>query len=182
MARRSKAREAAEITVWPSGAPDDVGSLPSAGEDLTRDCEELGTRFLSDAVEQAQAGQPRWETGFEDEEPAFDAKMGDALLREFGLKPIPKRTTTRPLPPREPLPKLAQPRMPRDLDQFLPDDELDLTDETIREVSLLDHEGDEAGEVESPWVQTEDVGTHGKRRGGHARTSLRPPSLRPRSR
>ncbi|MET0286131.1 MAG: hypothetical protein ABW352_16740 [Polyangiales bacterium] len=183
MARRNKAREAAEITVWPSSFPDDVGSLPVANEDLSRDCEELGNRFLSDAVEQTHSVHPHWEAEYDVDEPIFDAKMGDALLREFGLKPMPKRSTTRPLSsPRAPLPKLSSPRMPRDLDEFLPDDELDLTDETTREVSLLDHEGEEAGEVESPWIQSEDVHTHGKRRGGHARTSLRPPSLRPRGR
>jgi hypothetical protein len=181
VARRSKAREAAEVTVWPSSFPDDVGSLPAVDEDLSRDCDELGSRFLSDAVEQAHSVRPQWQAEYEVDEPYFDAKMGDALLREFGLKPMPKRSTTRPLPTgRAPLPKLAAPRMPRDLDEYLPDDELDLTSETIREVSLLDHEGEEAGSVESPWIQTEDVHTHGKRRGGHARTSLRPPSLRPR--
>jgi hypothetical protein len=183
VARRIKAREAAEITVWPSSFPEDVGSLPKADEDLSRDCEEIGSRFLSDAVEQTLAAAPRWEAQYEVDEPYFDASMGDALLREFGLKPMPKRSTTRPLPaPRAPLPKLTAPRMPRDLDDFLPNDELDLTDQTIREVSLLDHEGEEAGDVESPWVQTEDVHSHGKRRGGHARGSLRPQSLRARGR
>ncbi len=194
MARRNKAREAAEVTAWPSSFPDDVGSLPAADEDLSRDCEELGNRFLSDAVEQTHNVHPQWEAEYDVEEPYFDAKVGEALLREFGLKPMPKRSTMRaraqepraskrPLsPPRAPLPKLMAPRMPRDLDDYLPNDELDLTEETIREVSLLDHEGEEAGEVESPYVQTDDVHSHGKRRGGHARTSLRPPSLRARSR
>jgi hypothetical protein len=180
VARRIKAREAAEVTVWPSSFPDDVGSYTAVNDELSRDCDELGNRFLSDAVEQSFSVHPQWEAEYEVDEPYFDAKMGDALLRSFGLKPMPKRSTTRPLSsPRASLPKLSAPRMPRDLDEFLPDDELDLTDETIREVSLLDHEGEEAGQVESPWVQTEDVHSHGKRRGGHARASLRPPSMRP---
>ncbi|HEY6881144.1 MAG TPA: hypothetical protein VI299_24125 [Polyangiales bacterium] len=179
MARRNKAREAAEVTVWPSSFPEDVGSSAAGDEGLPRDCEELGNRFLSEAVEQSFSLHPHWEPEIEGDDPSFDAKMGDALLRSFGLKAMPMRTTTRPISSsRVSLPKLGAPRMPRDLDEFLPDDELDLTDETIREVSLLDHEGEEAGEVESPWVQTEDVHTHGKRRGGHARTSLRPPGLR----
>lgn len=44
---------------------------------------------------------------------------------------------------------------------------MDLTDETIQEASLLDHETDELGEVESPNLRTDDTHTHGKRRGGH---------------
>jgi hypothetical protein len=183
VARRRKAREAVPVTVWPTSFPDDVGSLPESNEDLSRDCEELGNRFLSDAVEQTYSVHPKWQPDSEEDEPYFDAKMGDDLLREFGLKPMPKHSTTRALPTtRAHLPKLIAPRMPHDLDAYLPDDELDLTDDTVHEVSLLDHEGLEAGEVESPWVQTEDVHRHGKRHGGHARSSLRPPSMRPRVR
>lgn len=181
MPRRKKAREAAEVTVWPSSFPDDVGACTTVDEELSRDCEELGNRFLSDAVEQTfSLHPPHCEPEAEGDEPDFDAKMGEALLRSYGLKPMPKRSTARPSSSsRAPLPRRGVPHMPHDLDEFLPNDELDLTDETIREVSLLDHEGEEAGEVESPWVQTEDVHSHGKRRGGHARTSLRPPRLRP---
>jgi hypothetical protein len=127
-----------------------------------------------------------WDPDAEDDEPYFDAKLGDALLREFGLEPMratrssrlaPPATTTRPLLGRgAPVPELTAPRMPKDLDAyFMPLDEMDLTEETIRDASLMDQEGDEAGEVQSPSLRTEDVHTHGKRRGGHARSSLRPP-------
>jgi hypothetical protein len=187
VARRKQAWEQAQITVWPSSFPDQVSTDAGANEDLSRDCDELGNRFMSDRVEPTHSAE-HWDPEAEDDEPYFDAKMGDALLREFGLEPMPRRatrssrlappaTTTRPLlGPRAPLPKLTAPRMPKDLDEyFMPLDELDLTEETIRDVSLMDHEGDEAGEVESPSLCTEDVHTHGKRRGGHARSSLRPP-------
>ena len=180
MPRRKQVREDAEITVWPSSLPDDIGSIAPIGSDLSLEYDELGNRFLSDAVEQSQSTRPHWDT--EIDEPYFDAEMGNELLRSFGLSPMGNRTTTRPLPHRSRrLPNLAQPRLPQDLEEFItPSDELDLTDETRREVSLLDHEGEEAGEVESPSVRTDDVHTHGKRRGGHARTSLRPPRMKAR--
>ncbi|MDB4991118.1 MAG: hypothetical protein JWN04_6296 [Myxococcaceae bacterium] len=172
--RPKKVRVEAEmITVWPSSYPDEVGSIAPA--DSSVDSDELGSHFMNDSVEHGHSRDVQWEE--EAEEPYFDERMGDALLRSFGLKPMPKRTTTRPLPfGGKPLPKLAAPRMPQDFDEFFtPSNDVDLTDETIRDASLMDHEGEEAGEVESPNVNTEDVHTHNKRRGGHVRTSLRPP-------
>ncbi len=180
MARRKQVREDAEVTVWPSSLPDDVGSIAPAGSDLTVDYEELGSRFLSGAVEQAPTLRPIWDDEMDDV--YFDAQLGAELLRSFGLEPPGRRTTTRPLPHKaRRVPNLAQPRLPVDLEEFIASsDDVDLTEETIREASLLDHEGDEPGEVESPFVRTDDVHTHGKRRGGHANTSLRPPRLKAR--
>ncbi len=180
MPRRKQIREDAEVTAWPSSLPDEVGSIAPQGSDLSMDCEERGNRFLSDAVEQSPTMRPFWDG--EIDEVYFDAQVGAELLRSFGLEPHRGRTTTRPLPHKtKRLPSLAQPRLPEDLEEFIaPSDEIDLTEETIREASLLDHEGEEAGEVESPRVRTDDVHTHCKRRGGHANTSLRPPRLKAR--
>jgi hypothetical protein len=47
--------------------------------------------------------------------------------------------------------------------------EIDLTESAIDEASLLDEEADVLGEVIEPAPTTEDSGTHGKPRGGHAR-------------
>lgn len=52
-------------------------------------------------------------------------------------------------------------------------DEIDLTEEAIQEASLLDHESDELGEVESPTLRTDDTHTHGRRRGGHGPSGKR---------
>jgi hypothetical protein len=180
--RQKKAPEAAEITVWPSSFPDGLGSIAphSGGESL--DSDELGSHFLTDAVEQSRNTFSQWEDET-DEEPYFDARVGADILRSFGLKPMPKRTTTRPRPhPTDQLTtltKLPKLRVPRDFEQLLGrEGDVDLTDETIREGSLLDREGEELGEVEAPSLNTDDVHTHGKRRGGHSRTSLRPPKMR----
>ena len=54
----------------------------------------------------------------------------------------------------------------RDIDPLGGD--VDLTEPVIQEASLLDHEGEELGEVEPPSIRTEDSKSHGKRRGGHA--------------
>jgi len=182
--RRKRARAEAQITVWPSSFPDGIGAPEAHGGGESVDSDELGRHFLHDAVEPGHsAHHPQWEAelGFDgdDDEPYFDAKMGAELLRSFGLGPVPKRTTTRPTAHATPrLPKLSQPRLPADLEEMLyADQDVDLTEETIRDASLLDREGEEQGEVESPHCITEDVHTHGKRRGGHARTSLRPPRM-----
>jgi len=189
VARRKKAQGEAEVTVWPSSFPDCVSSGDPHGGGESIDSDDLGRHFLSDAVESTRPVYSQWEDETDDE-PYFDAKVGADILRSFGLKPMPKRTTTRPRPRsthapestlREPgeLPKLTPLRVPREFEELLGGNGgVDLTDETIREGSLLDREGEEPGEVEAPSLNTEDVHTHGKRRGGHARTSLRPPKMR----
>jgi hypothetical protein len=179
VAKQKQLRAEAEITVWPSSMPEDIGSIAPSEGGLSCECDELGSRFLSGAVEQGHSGHPHWED--EIDEPYFDAQVGRELLRSFGLTPTRNRTTTRPLPHKtKKLPSLAQPKLPQDFEEFMapPSDELDVTEENMREASLLDHEAEEAGEVESPKLRTEDVHTHAKRRGGHARTSLRPPRLK----
>jgi hypothetical protein len=179
VARRKQPEGQAEITVWPSSFPEDVGSLDQHGGGESLDSDELGSHFLTDAVEQSRSLPPQWEDA-PDDEPYFDAKMGAELLRSFGLKPMAKRTTTRPKPPAShKVPKLAALRVPRDFEELIGrDGDVDLTDEIIREGSLMDREAEELGEVEAPSLKTEDVHTHGKRRGGHTRTSLRPPRMR----
>jgi len=178
--RRKQVRDETEITAWPSSLPDDVGSITPGERDLSVDYEELGSRFLTDAVEQGSSYHPHCDE--EIDEPYFDQQMGNEILRSFGLTPMHGRRSQRPKPQPviQPLPNLAPPRLPVDLlEDFVIEEsmEIDLTDLTIREASLLDHESEEAGEVESPFVRTDDVHSHGKRRGGHARTSLRPPRV-----
>jgi hypothetical protein len=168
--KRKKVQPETEVTVWPSSYPDDLGSI--APSDSSVDSDELGRHFMSDTLDSGHARHAQWED--EIEEPYFDIKQGDEILRSFGLKPMPRRTTTRPIPhPTEGLPRMAAPRLPQDFEEYIrPDNDMDLTDQTIRDVSLMDHEAEESGEVESPRVTTDDVHTHGKRRGGHA--SFRP--------
>jgi len=194
--RRKQVRDEPEITVWPSSLPEDVGSMMPGDRDLSMEFEELGSRFLSDAVEQGARHRPACDDDLD--EPYFDVQMGNEILRSFGLEPMSARRSMRPRastapkaskPPKSTgLPDTAAlrtalrpPRLPSlptpdELDDFMLEEsmEIDLTEQTIREASLLDHEADEAGEVESPFVRTDDVHSHLKRRGGHA-ASMRPP-------
>jgi len=173
--KRKKFDEEEQITAWPSSAPEDIGSIAPPGYELSMDCEELGSRFLSDAVEQGHSQRPVWYDEYEDV--PFDPQLAKDLLRGLGLSPSRKRVSARPpvaadKPPRRH--SLSLPPLPEEFQEYITESgEIDLTEENIREASLLDHEGEEAGEVESPLVRTDDTHTHGKRRGGHA------PSMRP---
>lgn len=163
-----------EITAWPSSLPEDIGSIAPPGTDLSFDYEELGSRFLSDAVEQGGSQRPMWYDEYE--EPQFDPQLGNELLRSLGLRTSKRGASVRPRAGEQRLEKVsfAAPRLPNDFEEYiLESGEIDLTEESIREASLLDHEGEEQGEIESPLLRTDDVHSHGKRRGGHA------PSVRP---
>jgi hypothetical protein len=150
-----------------------MGSIAPPGSDLSVEYEERGSRFLSDATE-GHSQRPAWYA--ESEEPAFDPLLANELLRSFGLRPPRKRLSARPELPASPHPwrEFAPPPFPGEFDEYITESgEVDLTQESVREASLLDHEGEEAGEVESPFVRTDDAHMHGKPRGGHAR-SVRP--------
>jgi hypothetical protein len=174
-AKRKKPEEEEQITAWPSSAPEDIGSIAPAGYELSMDCEELGSRFLSDAVEQGHSQRPIWYDEYEDV--PFDPQLGKDLLRSLGLSSARKRVSGRPPAMAGDAPRrrsMSLPPLPEEFQEYITESgEIDLTEENIREASLLDHEGEEAGEIESPFVRTDDTHTHGKRRGGHA------PSMRP---
>lgn len=177
MARRKRDRqEEGEITVWPSSPPEGIAAQEDAG---SVEYDELGRHFLSDAVEQGESRRPLWEEPLD--EPEYDPTLGRQLLRALGLKPMRGRRSTRPPTPAEQppaAPRFAPPALPHDLDELLVQSGVvDLTEETIREASLLDEEGEEAGEVASPTLRTDDTHSHGKRRGGQSLTSMRPPRL-----
>ncbi|MET0340339.1 MAG: hypothetical protein ABW252_05025 [Polyangiales bacterium] len=169
-----------EINVWPSSQPDDIGSIAPPGE-VAADYDDLGRRYLTDAVEQDTNVAPL-PFGDEYDDYELDLQAADGLLRGLGLEPLGarRRSGVRVVPPQVRRPDAREPSsLPDDVDDHLgPEDELDLTEETIHEVSLLDHEGEEAGEVRSPWLRTEDTRTHGKPRGGHARGGARPLTLK----
>jgi hypothetical protein len=172
--RKKSFEEEMEITAWPSSMPEDLGSIAPPGTELSLDYEELGSRFLSDAVEQGNSQRPVWYDEYE--ETPFDPQLEAELLRSISQRPARKRTTTRPALGDTSVRKvsISAPRLPKEFEEFIEESgEIDLTEENIREASLLDHEGDEFGEIESPNSRTDDTHTHNKRRGGHA------PSVRP---
>ena len=142
--RRSKTEEPEqEITAWPSSAPEDVGSFAPSGSDLAVDYEDLGSRFLSDAVEQSYSERPVWYE--EHDDAALDPHLGSHLLRSFGLRSGGRSASVRPPLGHRVLERnsLAAPRLPEEYETYLAESgEIDLTEENVREASLLDHETD----------------------------------------
>jgi hypothetical protein len=178
MPRRKQGEEPDRITVWPRAAPDGVGSIPPPESGLSVEPEEIGAQFLSNATEQGLSDWPDapeedsavFEGVVDDDGGGFDEASFEAdprgwerritrLLRlgNFQSRPVPKTGTRRALPDDS----AREDHLGHALD------EIDLTDEAIQEASLLDHESEELGEVESPKLRTDDTHTHGRRRGGH---------------
>jgi len=179
MSRRKPADSHDEITVYPRGASEQLGSIPPPESGLSVDTEDLGSQFLSSATEQSFSEAPPAYTG--DESLADGAgDDGGGLGDSFELDPGGwERATTRSLrigklsssyPPATGVRRKPQEPSERRAHAW---DEIDLTDESIQEASLLDHEGVEPGEVESPLLRTDDTHTHGRVRGGHLRNGRR---------
>jgi hypothetical protein len=179
MSRRKPADSRHEITVFPRGASEQLGSIPPPESGLSVDTEDIGSQFLSSATEQGVADWSPFGAG---DDPLADGGLdGEGGLGDnFELDPFGwERATTRSLrigklssnyPPATGMRKKPQEPGERPAHAW---DEIDLTDEAIQEASLLDHEGVELGEVESPLLRTDDTHTHGRRRGGHLRNGRR---------
>ena len=182
MPRRKSGEEPERVTVWPRAAPDELGSIPPPESGLSVEPEDIGAQFLSSATEQGLSDWPEamddvdYQRGDGEDESGFDEASFEAdprgwerritrslRLGTFRSRPAPKTGMRRVL--------ADEPESENHLSHAL--DEIDLTDEAIQEASLLDHETDELGEVESPSVRTDDTHTHGRRRGGHGPNAKR---------
>lgn len=172
MPRRKRGGERGEITVWPRAMPDELGSVPPPESGLSVDTEDLGAQFLSNATEQRSSD---WPADVDTGTYSFDdgSSEADDSLDEAGFEANPRaweHRITRSLRVGKFSALLSPPPENNDPGE-LPEhewDELDLTDENVQEASLLDHEGDELGEVESPQLRTDDTHSHGRPRGGHS--------------
>lgn len=174
---RRKGADPAEINAYPRAAWEEIGSVPPPPESgLSIEAEDIGSQFLSNATEQAPPLWPgedavgesleeeEWESGgglaeaFQDLDPASWERAITRSLRvgRLSSEDYPSART-----------KLRRRAAELEEPPAHSWDELDLTDESIQEASLLDHEGAELGEVESPPLRTDDVHTHGRRRRGH---------------
>ena len=179
MSRRKPADRRAEITVFPRGASEQLGSIPPPESGLSVDTEDIGSQFLSSATEQ---GVSDWPPAYAGDDLLADGAGDDGggLGDSFELDPSGwERVTTRSLRigalSADYVPTTGVRRKPLEPAERRAHawDEIDLTDEAIQEASLFDHEGVELGEVESPLLCTEDTHTHGRPRGGHLRNNRR---------
>lgn len=181
MARRKRGEEESQITAMPRAMGDELGSIPPPESGLSVDTEDIGAQFLSNATEQRASSWPQADVssdGASEEE--WDADTVATLSSSFELDPkgweraVSRSLRIGSLSSEFPRARTGVRKRPqRALDAETDDswgDDVDLTDEAIHEASLLDHEGDELGEVESPSVRTDDTHTHGRRRGGHSPT------------
>lgn len=151
--------------------PEELGSFAPPDPELSVAHDDLGRRFLTDAVEQTRSDVAPHGEWYDDDE--LDPADALDLLFRFGVEP--SRRALRDGTAEPHASALAPPPTPDDFDDYLGSvDELDLTDDSVHDASLLDHETDVLGEVASPRLRTEDSQMHGKPRGGHVRRSVRP--------
>jgi hypothetical protein len=189
MPRRHQGEDQERITVWPRAASEELGSIAPPESGLSVEPEEIGAQFLSNATEQ---GLSDWPDAPDDGDYTAGGDEDGATVgfdeKSFELDPRGwERRITRSLRLGKftelPSPKTGVRRV-RELTEEHENhlghalDEIDLTEEAIQEASLLDHEGDEMGEVESPNLRTDDTHTHGRRRGGHGPDNPRKRSRR----
>ncbi|HEX6244034.1 MAG TPA: hypothetical protein VFZ61_24125 [Polyangiales bacterium] len=171
---RGRESERGPITAYPRAAADDLGSIPPPESGLSIDTEDLGAQFLSHATEQASdwpAADAARDGAGEDE---WGGDGDGVLASSYDLDPdgweraLQRALRLGSLPVMAPRTRRARPSRDEEEDAQASNDDIDLTDESIHDASLLDHEGSELGEVESPFLRTDDTRTHCRRRGGHA--------------
>lgn len=174
---------APELTAKPKTMPQEFGQLEREDQEgLAVAPEQLGTRFLEDAVEEG------------DQVPSLDERAEldvNASSRNDAAMPGPNFEANQDvwentvnlagqdgvdeaLAEVAPAPAAVELEMTDDdetIDLSAEERDLDMRDSSIREASLFDHEGDELGEVEEPEIDTEDTHSHGRPRGGHTRRS-----------
>jgi len=186
MGRPHKDVEELDITARPKGIAQELGDTQRHEPGLSVDPEDLGRQFLSEATEQhnfesESAGEEL------DLELSAAASTDDALPGPNfeGDRSIWENTVSLALQNggvEHAQDEVAPPTSSDEEDdqhdglRTLSDEQnIDLTEGAIQEASLLDYEGDELGEIESPTLRTDDNKSHAKKRGGHAPKGARTP-------
>lgn len=172
--KRDELEEEDAITAQPTGLPEEMAHRgPSHEVGLSVDADELGRNFLSDATDQGN-----FESEYDESIERYvseEARSDDALSGpnfESG-NDVWENTVNLTLQGGEaaqgPLvdDRVDGERFFEDDDEETESDSVDLTENTVRDASLLDSESDEYGETKSPTLTTEDAHTHAKKRGGH---------------
>lgn len=179
---RARDDEQSTITAFPRPADDELGTQAPPESGLSVDPEDIGAQFLSAATEQQLSERFAPDAALESAgEEDWGSDPDRALASSYDLNPdgweaaLQQALSLGRLSPTSAhLRRAARVNVmeerPDDAEPPNQDDDVDLTDEVIHEASLLDHEGSELGEVESPELRTEDTHRHGKPRGGHAPT------------
>jgi hypothetical protein len=173
--------EERELTAQPKSVPEELRSHAVQEAGLSVDPEDLGRQFLSEATEQgnfeSSRGGESSELWVNDAAPSDDALPGPNFDGERSIWENTVSMTMENGGARG-AQGAVSPRGPSDDDDELADEDgllssghdgdVDLTESSIRDGSLLDHEASELGETASPRVQTDDTHSYAKKRGGHA--------------
>jgi hypothetical protein len=173
------ADEELEITAQPKSMPEELGVSGHQEPGLSVDPEDLGRQFLGDAMEQGNYessrggdGSDMWVNSAASSDEALPGPNfeGDRSIWENTVSLAMQSGGT------DGAQANVAPSLPSaddDEDEIDDDDidehdaDIDLTEGAIHDGSLLDHEGAELGETESPEINTDDTGSHAKKRGGH---------------
>jgi hypothetical protein len=183
--RVKKVDEDIEITAQPKSISDELGQQAGHEQGLSVEPEDLGRAFLSDATEQGNFESAR---GGENEElwMSSAARTDDAITgpnfevdHDVWENTVNLSIQNGETASVDPLVEEQDDGLHM-LDDDVESEDIDLTESVIQEASLLDHEGEELGETESPEINTDDSKSHGKRRGGHAPKESRHTSPRAR--
>ncbi|MET0340342.1 MAG: hypothetical protein ABW252_05040 [Polyangiales bacterium] len=185
---RQPEMEELEVTAQPKSLPEELEANIVQEPGLSVDPEDLGRQFLSEATEQRNYESARG--GEATELWANSAPPSDEPLAGPNFdadRSVWERTISVSMENGGPegaqnalSPSLTSDEEDEDADDdglhaSGHDDDVDLTESSIHDGSLLDHEGEELGETEAPRVQTDDTHSHAKRRGGHAPKGARSP-------
>ena len=164
-----------EITAQPRPIADELALEISSEPELSVDPEDLGSRFLSDAIEQGDFDPERAWPGDTSlfESPARDQPLGGPNF--VAGNPIWEQTVDLETRTQGAADQLREPPPPLPGDEFDAELEEDLEEETIdvradeslrvaessmREFSLLDREGEEGDETIAPDIDLDEQGTH----------------------
>jgi len=169
MSGEKRFEDTREITAQPKRMRDERRESSVVEQGLSIDPDELGQQFLSEGTEQGNfesldgegaemsiTGNPLSDaalTGpsFEVDQTLWDSTI-DLSIQSGGVDEVAA--------------ELSGNGQPDEPEEDSEQRDLDLTEDVIREASLLDEESNEPGEVTSPEVKTDDIGTHRRRRGG----------------
>jgi len=172
--------EELEVTAQPKSLPEELGADVVQEPGLSVDPEDLGRQFLSEATEQrnfeSSRGGNMSDMWANSAAPSDDALPGPNFE---GDRSIWENTVSLAMQSGglEGAQSYVSPSLPsadnaeeedEEAQHFAGHDgDVDLTATSIQDGSLLDHEGAEPGETESPDITTDDTGSHAKKRGGH---------------
>ncbi len=148
---KSKRINEPSLTARPRTAFDEIREAPSNEPGLSVDADELGSHFLSEATETSVRRRPD-QLSLGEAAPSDAALVGPNFDTDHSIWESTVDLTL----------QEGDANRFSDVEEASEDEEedtrptLDLTQDSIREASLLDEEGAESGEVESPMVITDD--------------------------